>query len=219
MTSNRSEHAPGRPRSWHGAIMAGGASKRFGRDKVFATIAGRRLIDLAMASLADAEGVEVLLGSPERVAATASALPAGAVGVADDVPGHGPLAGLATALRRRPRAWLAVLAADMPLVPRTWWQQLAEQHRGGTLAVVVRDASGRWEPLAALYHGSLAGRFQRALVGADGVALAFQPLLAELDAERLLTVVDAAAMPEGALANVNRPTDADAIERALAPNG
>ncbi len=199
--------------------MAGGASKRFGRDKVFATIAGKRLIDLAMASLADAEGVEVLLGSPERVAATAAALPEGAVGVADDVPGHGPLAGLATALRRRPRAWLAVLAADMPLVPQSWWRRLAEHHRDGTVAIVVRDAAGRWEPLAALYHGSLAERFQRALVGADGAALAFQPLLAELDAEGLLTVVDAAAMPEGALANVNRPTDADAIERALAPNG
>ncbi|MFN2323782.1 MAG: NTP transferase domain-containing protein, partial [Trueperaceae bacterium] len=52
-------HAPAAPTaraptSWHGAILAGGASRRFGQDKAFAVVAGRRMIDAATAALAGA---------------------------------------------------------------------------------------------------------------------------------------------------------------------
>ena len=200
------------PRSWHGVILAGGASRRFGTDKAFARIAGRRLIDAAAASLREADGISVLLGSPERKAAVAPLLPAGCVAVADDLPGHGPMGGLATALARRPGGWVAVLAVDLPLVPSAWWAWLAGQYREGAQAVVPRDGSGRWEPLAALYHGSLAGSLAEVLLGAragrGSRALALQPWLDGLAADGRLVVADPREMPHGALANVNRPEDA-----------
>lgn len=214
------QRATGAPRSWHGVILAGGASRRFGTDKAFARIGGRRLIDASAASLREADGISVLLGSPERKAAVAPLLPAGCVAVADDLPGHGPMGGLATALGRRPGGWVAVLAVDLPLVPSAWWAWLAGQYREGALAVVPRDGSGRWEPLAALYHGSLAGSLVAVLLdpraGRRPRGLALQPWLDVLAGDGRVVVADPGEMPRGALANVNRPEDAAALAEAAA---
>ncbi|MFO7545514.1 MAG: molybdenum cofactor guanylyltransferase [Trueperaceae bacterium] len=208
------------PRAWHGVILAGGRSRRFGTDKTFARVGGRRLIDAAVASLRDADGISVLLGAPERVAAVAQRLPAGCVPVADDLPGHGPMGGLATALARRPDGWVAVLAVDVPLVPRAWWGWLAAQYREGTQAIVPRDGLGRWEPLAALYHGSLASglatELAAARAGGEPRGFALHPWLDALTAAGRLVVADPEEMPEDALLNVNRPEDAAAIERSIA---
>jgi molybdenum cofactor guanylyltransferase len=208
------------PRTWHGVILAGGGSRRFGTDKAFARVGGRRLIDAAVASLRDADGIDVLLGAPERVAAVADRLPAGCVPVADDLPGHGPMGGLVTALARQPDGWIAVLAVDVPLVPRAWWGWLAGQHREGALAIVPRDGSGRWEPLAAMYHGSLAAGLAAELAAARARGtprgFALQPWLDALAATGRVVVADPEEMPEGSLWNVNRPEDAAAIERRVA---
>lgn len=208
------------PRTWRGVILAGGRSRRFGTDKVFARVAGRRLIDAAVASLRDADGIDVLLGAPERAVALADRLPAGCVAVADDLPGHGPMGGLATALSRHPDGWIAVLAVDVPLVPRAWWGWLAAKHRDGAQAIVPRDASGRWEPLAAIYHGSLSSGLATELAAARASGtprgLALGPWLDALVAAGRVIVADPAEMPEGSLWNVNRPEDAAAIERAIA---
>ncbi len=203
------------PVSWHGVILAGGVARRFGRDKVFARVGGRRLIDMAYASLAAADGVSVLLGTPERAMAAVPLLPTGVAAFADDHPGHGPMGGLASALGRRPDRWAAALAADLPLVPAGWWPWLADQHRDGAVAVVPRDGRGRWEPLAALYHGSLAGELTALMVRRERARLALQPFLDELDEAGRVVVVDPSVMPTSALLNVNRPDDAAAVERAV----
>ena len=203
------------PIRWHGAVMAGGAARRFGSDKVFAHVGARRMIDAAVASLRDAESLTVLLGAPERAAAVATWLPAGCTALPDDHTGLGPVGGLATALRLQPRAWTAVLAADLPLVPRSWWPWLAAQHTPAAAAIVPRQQGGRWEPLAALYHGTLGADLARALDGASGRQLGFQRWLDALHAAGRVSVADPTEMPADALLNVNRPEDAAAVQRAL----
>ncbi len=178
---------------------------------MFASVAGRRFLDLALASLAPAERVSVLLGSADRVARHADALPTGAIALADDRPGRGPLSGLATALRAHPDGWTALLAADLPLVPRVWWPTLAARFTPGVLAIVPRAGDGRWEPLAALYHGALAPAVAAAVAGDDPARWAFQPWLSALADTGQLLAVDVASLPEGALLNVNRPEDAEAL--------
>lgn len=201
------------PTAWHGAILAGGASRRFGRDKALAVVAGRRLLDAAADALADATTRAALLGGADRAAALAPLLPAGVTGLADDVPGRGPLAGLATALTRHPDAWVALLAVDLPRVPRDWWGRLAAHHRPGAAAVVPRGPDGRWEPAAALYHGALAADAAAAVAAADaGRALGFQGWLDALAARDRVVAVPTDALPAGALVNVNRPEDAAALE-------
>lgn len=203
------------PVSWHGVILAGGVARRFGRDKVFACVGGRRLIDMAYASLAAADGVSVLLGTPERASAAAPLLPAGTVAFADDHPGHGPMGGLASALGRRPDRWAAALAADLPLVPAEWWSWLADQHRDGAVAVVPRDDRGRWEPLAALYHGSLAAELGALMATGDRAQLALHPYLDGLEEAGRVVIADPAAMHASALLNVNQPDDAAEAARLL----
>ena len=203
------------PQRWHGVVLAGGAARRFGRDKVLEVIGGRRLVDAALASLVDADGRSVLLGTPERAAALAPLLPEGVEALPDARPGLGPMGGLATALARHPTHWSAVLAADLPLVPRAWWSWLASQHAPGSAAIVARDARGRWEPLAALYHGSLAAALAAAVRSGERERLGFQRWLHALADDGLVTEVDAGTMGAHALLNVNRPEDAGEVERLL----
>jgi len=205
----------GAPKRWHGVVLAGGAARRFGRDKVFVTVGGRRLIDAALASLARSDGRSVLLGTRERADAVADQLPRGVDALPDDHPGHGPMGGLATALARHPDGWTAVLAADLPLVPADWWPWLAEQHVERAAAIVPRDERGRWEPLAALYHGSLGAPLSGAVASGDPAQLGFQRWLDGLAAHGRVAAVDAAAMGPSALLNVNRPEDAAEVERLL----
>jgi molybdenum cofactor guanylyltransferase len=205
-----------RPTSWHGVLLAGGTSRRFGSDKVFARVGERRLIDLARLSLAGADGVSVLLGSPARATAVASLLPAGLHALPDDVPGRGPMGGLATALARRGEGWVAALATDVPLVPPEWWPWLARHHRPGTIAVAARDRSGRWEPLAALYHGTAGRELQERVTAGYEAGLALHAWLDALQHDGRVTIVDPSGMPRHALLNVNRPEDAAELERLLA---
>ncbi len=207
------------PTAWHGAILAGGASRRFGQDKAFAVVAGRRMIDAAAAALAGADSRVALVGSTERLATIADELPPGVAPLVDDVPGRGPLAGLATALRHHPDAWLALLAVDLPNVPPDWWAGLAAHHRPGAAAVVPRASDGRWEPTAALYHGSLAREAAAAVAAGDGPTLGFQGWLDALHGAGRAVAVPPEALPAGALTNVNRPEDAAAIERTRGRDG
>ena len=206
--------APTAPRTWHGAILAGGASRRFGHDKAFAVVAGRRMIDAAAAALAGRGVAGGARRQRRAAAALAAALPAGVPPLADDVPGRGPLAGLATALARHPDGWVALLAVDLPNVPPDWWARLAAHHRPGAAAVVPRAEDGRWEPTAALYHGSLAAEAAAAVAAGDGRTLGFQGWLDGLERAGRVVAVPTDALPSGALANVNRPEDAAALEVA-----
>jgi molybdopterin-guanine dinucleotide biosynthesis protein A len=105
----------------------------------------------------------VVAGEPARAAALARLLPDPDRVVPDDSPGAGPIGGIATALRLAGHRWVAVLAVDLPLIDGRWWTSLMsaadaaqEPATSRPLAVAARGPDGRWEPLAALYHGDLA---------------------------------------------------------------
>lgn len=95
-----------------GVILAGGASRRMGRDKAEVEIDGRRMVDL----VADAVGRV----SNRLIVAGRSRPPAGlsAIAVQDPIDGRlGPLAGLAGVMAMSPAgARLVVVAVDQPWV-------------------------------------------------------------------------------------------------------
>ncbi|MFN2323781.1 MAG: molybdenum cofactor guanylyltransferase, partial [Trueperaceae bacterium] len=114
-------------------------------------------------------------------------------------------------------AWVALLAVDLPNVPPDWWASLAAHHRPGAAAIAPRSADGRWEPTAALYHGSLASEAAAAVAVGDGPTLGFQGWLDALETAGRAVAVPTEALPAEALTNVNRPEDAAAIERPRTP--
>lgn len=90
-------------------VLAGGASRRMGRDKVILELDGERLIDRVVRRVSVLGGVIVVAAGPVRALVVA-----GAVVVED--PGHGPMGGVAAALPSITSEVVVVVAADQPHV-------------------------------------------------------------------------------------------------------
>jgi molybdopterin molybdotransferase len=163
-------------------VLAGGASKRLGADKPEQRIGGRRLLDIALAAVLDAECV-VVVGPPRDV-------PAGVIVVCEDPPGGGPVAALATGFAALPDgpADLVVLAADLPWITPAAVAALAEARGGAPVAVAV-DEDGRMQYLTAVW---------------DSTALA-AALTANPSRMRDLTPSDAVTAVVGDVADVDTP--------------
>ena len=98
------------PRSerFGGAVLAGGASRRMGRDKAFVRLRGETLLERSHRALVDAgaDPVVVVGGDADRIAEL------GLKPVPDRNPGSGPLDGVITALEQIPTDIVVVLACD-----------------------------------------------------------------------------------------------------------
>ncbi|UMB67530.1 NTP transferase domain-containing protein [Mycobacterium paraterrae] len=123
--------AGARPR--HAIILAGGASTRLGADKPEQRVGGRRLLDIAVAAVADADAV-VMVGPPREV-------PAGVTVVREDPPGSGPVAALGAGFAALPEAAadVVVLAADLPRITAEAVDTLAAARGDAPVALAIDD--------------------------------------------------------------------------------
>ena len=97
-----------------GVLLAGGLSRRFGSPKAFAELDGKGFYEYAYASLAAVCSDVVVITRPELE----GRFP-GTLDVISDSPlyaGHGPLAGIYTAMSERPARQYLVLPCDMPFI-------------------------------------------------------------------------------------------------------
>ncbi|HEY5628209.1 MAG TPA: NTP transferase domain-containing protein [Candidatus Limnocylindrales bacterium] len=133
-------------------VLAGGASSRFGGDKMAALLDGRPILHHALAAAAEVAGTVVVVLAP---GADTTSLPAGRsrLVVAHDPETHqGPLAGLAAGLsamaQAAPEVDLAiVVGGDMPwVVPAVLRALLAALDADATLGAATLEA----EPTAVL---------------------------------------------------------------------
>ena len=144
-----SPHAPFPPTL--GALLAGGASRRFGAPKALAEVGGRAIAERAISALSAAvERVVVIANEPELFARF------GLPTRVDDVAGVGALGGVRTALawarEERLRGALCV-ACDMPFVsPPLLCSLVVRAGESGAGAVVPASRGRRGvEPLCAWY--------------------------------------------------------------------
>ncbi|MBW3570196.1 MAG: molybdopterin-guanine dinucleotide biosynthesis protein B [Gemmatimonadetes bacterium] len=150
-----------------GAILAGGASRRFGTPKALARVGGRRIIDRVLDALSAAVP-RVVLSANEPALFADLALPMRP----DDVPGLGALGGIHTALR-----WAAecgapgalVVACDMPWVSAELLRTIAERAASTSADAVVPESGGRRgiEPLCAWYSVRSLPQVQRMIDGGE----------------------------------------------------
>ena len=97
-----------------GLVLAGGRARRFGRDKRFADLAGRPLIDHAIARLSP-QVDQVVLSCPDAIPGHEAL-----VHIADPESGQGPLLGIAEGLAFAADEgfdWLITVPADSPFAP------------------------------------------------------------------------------------------------------
>jgi len=182
------------PGTWV-VVLAGGASRRFGSDKLAADLGGRTLLDATLSSVPD--GLPVVVVGPERPVVRPVDF------VREDPPGGGPAAGLVTGLR----AALDAGAEQVTTLPGD-----APGAGGGTglllaalahhdLAVAVGD-DGQVFPLQLACTRGGAARFLA--VAGDGAGLSPRRLLAPLDPVRV-------EVGPSALRDVDRPEDLGAV--------
>jgi molybdopterin-guanine dinucleotide biosynthesis protein A len=206
-----SREVPAPAAETRGVVLAGGTSRRMGRDKAALTVGGETLAALAArrllavcARVAVADGGRHLVpGLPSR----------------PDGPGQGPAAGILGAARAWPGHPLLVLACDLPRVPAALLAELARgvQHpddfeSGEALEAVTADwVVPRWqrgiEPLCALYRpaalAALAAAVERGVLAPHRLAEAAGLRVHYLEGESLRRF----GPPDDLFLNLNTPRD------------
>ncbi|MBI1750241.1 MAG: molybdenum cofactor guanylyltransferase [Acidobacteria bacterium] len=138
-------------------ILAGGSSSRMGADKALLELAGQPLL-LRTARLLDAFVTPVtVIGDPSLYASLG--LPV----FPDDVPGLGPLGGIATALRISRMPWNLVVACDLPYLTAAWIDFLISRALAAHADALLPASERGPEPLCAMYHARCAPVISTAL--------------------------------------------------------
>jgi molybdopterin-guanine dinucleotide biosynthesis protein A len=143
-----------------GVIMAGGASRRLGRNKALERIGGRALIERVTDGLVPLT-TEVLAVVARREQAAALRLPSRVRVVTDRYPGRGSLGGIFTGLEASAEPWSLVVACDMPFLNPELLRHLIEE--SANVDAVVPRLEEQPEPLHALYSKACLGPLERML--------------------------------------------------------
>ncbi len=139
-------------------FLAGGASRRMGRDKALLEFAGRPLLTHLIELVLPLAGRVAIVGPPEAYRHL------GVEAFPDPVQGRGPVAGICTALRASSTDWNLILACDLPYLTADFLRHLIWTAKHSDAQVVVPAPSDGYQPLAAAYHRSTLPVFENLLV-------------------------------------------------------
>ena len=197
-TNNRVAKTSTSGMTFSAVLLAGGESRRMGRDKAALVFQDEPLWRRQLRVLRD-------LG-PQKVFVSARTksrwLPDDTELLLDEPPSRGPLSGLAKALAQMQTTHLVVLAVDMPFVTREQLQFLCLEATEG--CGIVPLIGERAEPLAAIYPKESAWDFAAALAGID---LSLQPLVRKLAAAGKVRLHPVPSEEENLYLSLNEPSD------------
>lgn len=186
-----------------GIVLAGGASRRMGRNKSELRLNGKTLLQIQVDKLLALDIRDVMLSG-----ANCPTLPGVRV-IPDEYEGRGPLGGLHACLRAAENPACLVVSVDVPLVPMTALAQLFRSHHGGVTVLRHGDLE---EPLIGVYDRAVAVDIA-ALLEADRRAVR------ALRDKTSWTCFDYTG-PEELLINCNTPEDfAAAFEHHIEESG
>lgn len=126
-------------------ILAGGESRRMGRDKAWLHFDGRPLVELAVAKTRQLGIQEVFISGRAGEDYSAMKCPV----LFDLEPGFGPIGGIERGLHECSSPLLLVLAVDLPHMSLTFLSRMREAC--DRLTGAVPKLNGQLEPLAAIY--------------------------------------------------------------------
>lgn len=158
-------------------LLAGGESRRMGRDKATLEWRGQPLWKWQLEKLNALQPQQIFVSARSEL----PWIPAEVNLVVDAEPSHGPLSGLAAALAAAKTEHVIALAVDMPFMTveqlRLLFYSAAPDI--GTIPMI----NGQAEPLSAIYPATARREFSRALQGAD---FSLQPVVRRLIASGFL---------------------------------
>lgn len=192
-------------------ILAGGLSRRMGRDKALASLGGRPLIAHVIERLSTQTSMRAINAPADFP--NDFGLPV----VPDTLAGHpGPLAGIAAGMRHAavlaPAAsHLLVVPADCPFVPRDLVSRLAASLSDKS-AIVLARSNGRLHPVVGLWPIPLAPAIEAWLADPEN-----RKLMHFIEAQRVVVVdfepIETAAGLLDPFLNINTPEDLLQAER------
>jgi molybdenum cofactor guanylyltransferase len=179
-------------------ILAGGKSRRMGRDKTVLAVGGKTLVERVAEAL-DGRCEEVILAGGQET-------PPGIRAVPDERSGEGPLAGMESGLSAARLPLVFFAAGDMPFLSTGLVDHLLGvlQERGALAA--IPDEGGRIHPLCAAYSREVLPWLRIAL---DGGVRAAGDFVRGLDPVVYVPAAELRAVGDPALLlmNVNSPED------------
>lgn len=186
-------------------LLAGGASRRMGRDKAQLPWQGGTLVTHIAAQLRRLTG-DLVVSANDPAPFAGLGVPV----VVDRQPGEGPLMALASCLAVARRDLNLMVGCDMPYIPGPAVRALLAR-AGDADAVVPRGPDGRAEPLFALYRRSC-------LPAAEAVLARGGRRLHDLLDSVRVRWVEAAELPLGGWQrNLNTPADYEAALAEACP--
>lgn len=190
-----------------GAVLAGGAARRYGgQPKGLLSLGGRRLLDRVV------DAVSLAVGAPPLLVANDPEAPhwrPDLVCVPDRIAGAGSLGGILTAIAAGAGPVLCV-AWDMPFVSVPLLQELIEASRGFDVFLPASRSPRGLEPLCGVYGPACRAPIEAAIARNDLRAIAFHDDVRSgtLSFERTRGFGD----PDQLFFNVNRPEDLEQAE-------
>jgi molybdenum cofactor guanylyltransferase len=156
-----------------GLVLAGGGSRRFGRDKRAEPLAGRPLLQHALDAVATVTDEVLVAVAADRPLPDVVDLPPGAR-VVTDAAGHaGPLAGLVAGLEAAAHELVVVLGGDHAWADPATLRALRDALAADADAdAAVLEVDGRRQPLAAAYRRRVAEVARARLAAGDARAVA-----------------------------------------------
>lgn len=182
-------------------ILAGGASRRMGRDKALMEFEGEAMWQRQQRLLLALDPAEIFVSGPRR-----AEFPANLRTIEDAGPSRGPLSGLTTVLRVAQVEHVLVVAIDLPLMTSDFLEKLRRTIGPGRGAVpfLIDAETGRkfYEPLAAIYPRECRSIGERHLAGSDW---SMQSFVREAVTNGLLLEFEIPAADLAIFQNVNEP--------------
>jgi len=183
-------------------LLAGGESRRMGKDKATLLFRGKPLWRIHLELLGKLEPTEIFVSARTDPAWRTADVQF----VADDPPSRGPLSGLAASLAKTRTKHLLALAIDMPFMTEKYLRFLCSQiepRRG-----VVAKIEDRFEPLAAIYPQEALANVQSAFSGED---FSLQTVTGRLVAAGKLQVMLVTSQERKLFLNLNELSDLAAL--------
>jgi molybdenum cofactor guanylyltransferase len=183
-------------------LLAGGESRRMGKDKATLLFRGKPLWQIQIKRLRKLKPPEIFASARTDPAWR----PADVQFVADEPPSRGPISGLAASLAQMGRSHLLALAIDMPFMTEKYLRSLCSQIEPGR--GVIAKIENRFEPLAAIYPEEALTNVRSALTETD---FSLQTLASRLVAAGKLQVILITKTERRFFQNVNEPVDLAAL--------
>jgi len=183
-------------------LLAGGESRRMGKDKATLLFRGKPLWQIQLELLRRLAPKEIFVSARTNPVWR----PADVQFVADDPPSRGPLSGLAASLAQMRTKHLLALAIDMPFMTEKYLRFLCSQIEPGR--GVIARVDDRFEPLAAIYPNGASTDLRSALSSSD---FSLQSLINRIVTADKFRVIPVTQEEKNFFLNVNTQVDLEAL--------